>query len=137
VTLEDARGLWVRSTEWDVNWLLAGPQAPPLRVRFSIPNGEYRVTPHIRGNAILRFQSGERVELDGPDYELGTRPRGEAVDAGHVTITDQTFRAEIRPTGPEFFVLQMIGFEPLGTGSGEESADSGLLERLKSLGYIK
>ncbi|MGH9461443.1 MAG: sulfatase [Vicinamibacteria bacterium] len=132
----DAEGGWLRSTAWEGDWLLAGGAALPLEIQFSIPNGLYRVTAHIRGSGTFQLEKGEATRLKGSDYEPGTSARGEAMNVGSVTISDETFRAEIHPSGTGYFLVQMIGFEPLGAGSAAEEQDEDLLERLKTLGYV-
>jgi hypothetical protein len=97
----------------------------------------YKLTPHVRGSAVFQVKDGQTVEVTGSAYVTGTKPKGKSVDAGRVTISDETFRAVIRPIGPGHFVLEMMGFEPLNAGSAGEGHDADLKERLKVLGYVE
>jgi hypothetical protein len=122
---------WRLKRGWKRFSLRAEPAAPPLVVRFPLPNGRYRVAASVRGEG--------RVTLAGDVVALAIESdESELVPLGTVEVTDETFRAQVAPEARSGFAIRYFGFTPWSGDAGPSAdVDPGLTERLRILGYVE
>jgi hypothetical protein len=116
---------WSRLGRGTGSVIVAHNSDEPLSVEFPLPNGSYKLTLKMQGHAI--------VEVDNQQRELTTGP---IVEFGEINVTDEVFRATIRPLGTRV-ALSFFGFNPHAAGSEDPEAAEKRLQRLRSLGYIE
>jgi len=122
----------------------AGERAPPLAVRFAVPNGHYRVLMEIGSTSpVTAVSCRAQGRGDWSTYAgLGQGPRFEFVDLGDLPVTDGSFRIEFKPGDPEgrATLVKQFKFTPHGllgavaVRSAREESDAA--ERLRALGYL-
>jgi arylsulfatase A-like enzyme len=96
---------WRLTQGWKRFSLRAEPSAPPLEVRFPLPNGRYRVAASVRGEG--------RVTLAGDVVALANAAdESEVLPLGSVEITEETFRAEVTPGARSGFAIRYFSFTP-------------------------
>jgi arylsulfatase A-like enzyme len=122
---------WRLTQGWKRFSLRAEPSAPPLEVRFPLPNGRYRVAASVRGEG--------RVTLAGDVVALANAAdESEVLPLGSVEITEETFRAEVTPGARSGFAIRYFSFTPWsGAAAPPADVDPGLTERLRILGYVE
>ena len=117
---------WTRRKRGSETILVASKTHDPLSVRFPLPNGRYVLSLNMHGQAIL---------------EIGEEHRQLAhtgmIDFGEVNVTDEVFRATIRPQGDQPFGLAYFGFVPPSAPSQDQKEIEEQLERLRALGYVE
>ena len=106
--------------------LIAYESDQPLVVNFPMPNGPYGLALKMGGKAILRVDGVERELSAGEDM----------VEFGDIEVTDETFRATIRPLPAEKFMLFYLGFTPPAAETQAGDIEK-RLRRLRTLGYVK
>lgn len=97
----------------------------PLSIHFPLPNGSYKLSLRMEGRAVVEVDN-QRRELTGE----------EMVEFGEINVTDEVFRATIRPRGIQPVTLSYFGFVPPGASGQDSDAAKEQLERLRALGYI-
>jgi arylsulfatase A-like enzyme len=146
----EADGHWVRSEDWRNFFLLAGAGASELRIEFELPNGSYRLSAGVLGSGTLRLPHAEgELRVEGPPLAeagwfggtdaSGLDWRDAPVDLGMIEITDERFRAGLRPDPQGSpLVLRRFGFTPITEpGGAPPERDEELMERLRGLGYVR
>jgi len=118
------RGSWARYAAGSKHVIAAFNTRNPLELRFRLPNGTYNLSVRTDGRA--------SVQVDGRLHELKRDPVSEL---GSVTVTDEVFRATIRPEGSPI-ALRFFGFRPAAADQEDPKIAEDRLQRLKSLGYI-
>jgi hypothetical protein len=104
--------------------IVARNSSEPLSIHFPLPNGSYRLTLKLRGDAVVEVDKHRRELTSGPSVEFGD-----------IEVRDEVFRATILPKG-RGLALSHFGFNPLG-GEGEDpEVVEERLERLRALGYV-
>lgn len=128
---------WHREPHWQRYRLWADAGAPPIRVGFRVPSGDYTLSIAVRGAIHVTLSDGRTVTAKGaPVPDTLRRDQiisGDVVELGSVAVHDDRFTAELAPKNPDKPVLvRYFGFIP----AGAEKADEELDERLRTLGYI-
>lgn len=117
---------WSRRKRGSETILQASNTSDPLSIQCPLPNGRYLLFLKMQGHAI--FEVGE-VHRDLSHQGM--------VEFGEINVTDEVFRATIRPQGDQPVGLVYFGFvPPTVSGQSQDAADK-QLERLRSLGYIQ
>ena len=131
VLLADATGRplpdgWSRRRTSSESFIVAKNSHEPLSVHFPLPNGRYLLSLKMQGHIMLEV-GDERRELTA---------RG-VVEFGVINVTDEVFRAIIRPLGERPAGLAFFGFIPPGATILDDDAVREQLERLRALGYVE
>lgn len=140
---------WLRRSSWDNSWLYADSSAGQVRISFPVPNGEYLLSFDINGCCEVNI-NGLKKTLCSSEFEENMRWKTNKVIFGPVEIKDKALNAVINPvfkTGEEnkeagdWFAVRLIGFEPIIDGQiqsmKEKDKEKEMMERLRTLGYIK
>ncbi len=127
---------WLRSNHYSGYFLQARPGAPPIDVRFRIPNGTYRLTAATLGNGNLHVEGTER-SLESGAWEIDRYLKAKPQPAGYVTVEGKSFAVRLEPKPGECFLVRYFGFEPVVKGEEIRAIDRAREERLRTLGYIE
>ncbi len=117
---------WSRRKRRGETGLLASNTSDPLMVHFPLPNGRYLLSLKMVGHAII----------DVGEQRRDLSHRG-MVEFGEINVTDEVFRATIRPQGNQLVGLTYFGFTPPGVAGQDQDAIDKQLERLRALGYVE
>ncbi len=123
----DGRGpgdRWTRFKRGGRSVIAAFNTDEPLSLHFPLPNGTYELTVKMDGRAV--------IEVDGRQHEVMTGP---ITELGAITVTDEVFRATIRPHRGRV-ALSFFGFNPSAAAGEDPEVAEERLRRLKSLGYV-
>jgi hypothetical protein len=116
---------WSRLKRGSDTLLVASNSHDPLSVRFPLPNGTYGLVAKLQGHATIDVDQQQReLNADG------------TVELGVVNVTDEVFRATIRPHGTQPLHLSFFGFVPPVAAGQDREATEEQLERLRALGYV-
>ncbi len=116
---------WSRLERGSDASVVASNSLDPLSVQFPLPNGIYGLVLKMQGHATIVVGEQQR-ELTAE----GT------AEFGAINVTDEVFRATIRPHGTQPVRLSFFGFVPPTTGIQDRDATEEQLERLRALGYV-
>ena len=97
----------------------------PLLVHIPLPNGAYDLIVKMQGRAV--------IEVDGRTHEVTTGP---VTELGEITISDEVFRATLRPQRSTAMALALFGFKPAAAPAEDPKLAAERLQRLESLGYV-
>lgn len=131
---------WIRSRHWDRYFLAAAPQALPIEVSLSIPNGRYLLSAQALGDAtFIPDESSSALEITGAAESVRQLRRTDISDVGVIEITQERLRGVLRPiTKSECFVVRYFSFVPLREGvEVQYEEDLQRLENLRALGYLE
>ncbi len=106
--------------------LVARNATEPLAIHFRVPDGHYRVSLGLAGQATVTVGDAESV-LTGQDS---------GADFGEVEVTGEMFRATITPPPDGLLKVSFVGFVPPGGGHAT-LIDDERTRQLKALGYIQ
>ena len=139
ITEAGAPGDWLESMHWQRHWLMAREAAPPITVRFPVPDGDYEISAHVRGHGSISLMGGDEVPVRAPPHKGGRVMKTDGVALGRTTVEGEMFYATLHP--PEdgtWFWIKLFGFRPLAVDAvqtrEEEKAHT---ERLRALGYVE
>ena len=121
---------WQRRVHWKSFGLTATPGAGRLALRLDLPNGRYRVTASVRGEAEVRF--GE-----GPPMHVAGRSTDDEAALGLVHVTDAVLRVELSPAADGAFEIRYFGFTPEAHDGAGTAIAPIPEEQLRALGYIE
>jgi choline-sulfatase len=146
---EERKTGWLRRSAWDNSWLYADSSAGKVKISFSVPDGEYFLSFDINGCCEIEI-NGEKKVLCSPEFVEDLRWKTNEVDFGPVEVREKTLNVLINPIfeigeedkgGGEWVAVRLIGFEPIIDGNirimKEKEKKQEMLERLRTLGYIK
>lgn len=105
--------------------ITASDSNEPLSVHFPLPNGAYRLAVNMQGHAI--------VEVGDQHRELNTKG---VIEFGVVNVTDEVFRATIRPQSNQRVAIAFFGFIPPAAVTQDRAEIEAETERLRALGYV-
>lgn len=131
---------WMRFCDDQGDYLLGESGAPAVTVGIPVPSGRYRLTLGLRGSALLsRREETQAAAVAGDPFDpWDWFPwSATAIPAGEAVVEGDLLEMSIRPapdSGP--FLLEYVGFTPLGPGGEAPAEDRERLERLRSLGYV-
>jgi arylsulfatase len=133
----DSETGWIRSIDWDDNWLLATGRVDPLQISFPLPNGRYQVSVKIAGAATMTLPGQDSAEVHRPKISIFAEATTDFFEIGVSDISDEKFRLRIVPDSGSGVKIEMIGFRPIRAGAIEPvPIDQDLLEQLRTLGYL-
>ncbi|UCC30759.1 MAG: sulfatase [Phycisphaerales bacterium] len=97
----------------------------PLSVHFPLPNGAYKLAVNMQGHVIL--------EIGNQHRELNAKG---VAEFGVVNVTDEVFRATIRPQSNQRVAIAFFGFIPPAAVTQDRAEIEEQTERLRALGYV-
>jgi len=134
----DTSSDWTQLDNWALYFLMAPPRADPLEVEVTLPNGPYVVTAGLSGQVAVMVEGLQTpFVLQGSPVDTTQFLTLNDVAIGRIEITNERFRATVRPRGTDQCVLlRHFGFAPARSADSAETIDEPQRERLRGLGYL-
>ncbi len=144
--------VWIHNTQAGRDYVLGfnHPGLAPLRIRFPVPNGEYKVSLDCPGGENIHGYPGSIFEISlgsdeaVPSVRVNTSNSSvrQRVNLGVVRIEDNNFEAVVNPVSePSWILMRYFGFEPIisadGAGYISDEDAAARRKRLEALGYAQ
>ena len=129
---------WFLSSNPDYYWMVAQPDAGPLKVSIPVPDGRYFLMMDINGACVVTV-NGEEKTLKSPTFSHKLPWEMSPVDFGPIEVTGEKLDVffQLRSKRP-WFGLRFLGLIPESLLDESESNEyRKRQERLRALGYIK